>query len=535
VGGRNVSSVVYESSLTPATSVSILLGDTALQAAATPDRVALLWEDGQRTYAELRENALRLAAALRARGCRDGDRVASLLMNRGETFELYFACAYAGLTFVPVSFRLTASEVGMILSDCTPKIMFTDADHRATVDEAIAKAIPGTPVVTLEPRATGREYPAFIASAEPLTPAEQRTTPVQLILYTSGTTGRPKGVAMRHMNILWCAFQQSAVFRSLNQDAVMLITGPMYNTAGINESSIPAFLVGATVAILPSTNWTPERMGAYIGRFKATHTLLFPSMMRPLLDADEKSKLPVESLKWVYTGGENCPPPLMQAWMERFPDKVLAVSYGSTESGIPTIIEDEEILRFPGSVGRVVPGQSVRILSAEGKVLGPGEIGEVWTSGPAVISSYWNAPDIDAVTIRDGWLKMGDLGRMDEHGHLYIAGRTKDMIISKSQNIYPAEVENALRAHPDISDVAVVGVPDAEFGEAVCAAIIPRAGARIDAEEIIAFARRSLASYKKPRHVVLFDAFPRGLSGKVKKEELAASCRERLGLNGDRA
>ncbi|MFO1169737.1 MAG: AMP-binding protein [Hyphomicrobiaceae bacterium] len=521
---------VCEPSPTPATSVSTLLGDTQLQAAAVPGHVALLWEDGQRTYAELRDNALRLAAALRARGLETGDRVASFLMNRGETFELYFACAYAGLTFVPISFRLTATEVAMILGDCTPKILFTDTEHRAVVDEAIAKAIPGTPVVTLEPHGTGEEYPALIASAAPLTLSEQRTTPVQLILYTSGTTGRPKGVAMRHMNILWNAFQQVAVFRGLNRNAVMLITGPMYNTAGINESSIPAFLVGATVAILPSSGWTPERMGGYIDRFKATHTLLFPSMMRPLLDADERSKLPIESLRWVYTGGENCPPPLMKAWMERFPDKILAVAYGSTESGTPTIVEDEEILRYPGSVGRITPGQSVRILSAEGKVLGPNEIGEVWTSGPAVISAYWNAPDIDAVTIRDGWLKMGDLGRMDEHGHLYIVGRSKDMIISKSQNIYPAEVENALRAHPDVSDVAVVGVPDAEFGEAVCAAIIPRQGAAIDPDAVVEFVRTRLASYKKPRHIVLFDVFPRGLSGKVKKDELAASCRERLGL-----
>jgi fatty-acyl-CoA synthase len=179
-----------------------------------------------------------------------------------------------------------------------------------------------------------------------------------------------------------------------------------------------------------------------------------------------------------------------------------------------------------------VPGQSIRILSAEGEVLGPGEIGEVWTSGPGVIGGYWNAPEIGAVTRRDGWLKMGDLGRMNEDGHLYIVGRTKDMIISKGQNIYPAEVENALRAHPLVSDVAVVGVPDAEFGEAVCAAIIPRQGCSLDHDEILDFARKSLSSYKKPRHIVLFDVFPRGLSGKVKKDELARTCIERLALGG---
>ncbi len=515
---------------TPATSLATLLGETSLSAAARPDHVALVWEDGQRTFVELRANALRLAAALRARGLTDGDRVATFLMNRGETFELYFACAYAGLTLVPISFRLTAAEVASILADCTPKIVLTDTAHRDLIDEAVARSLPDTPVLTLEAHAPGRDYESLIASAAPLPAAQHRLTPVQLILYTSGTTGRPKGVPLTHMNVLWAAFQQVGLFRGLNANAVMLIVGPMYNTAGINESSIPTFLAGGTVAILPSTGWTPERFGHFVERFQATHTLLFPSMMQPLLDADAKSPLPLDSLKWVYTGGENCPPALMSAWRKRFPGKRLAIAYGSTESGFPTNIEDEEIERYPGSVGRVVFGQSVRIFSPEGQVLGPGEIGEVWTSGPGVISNYWNAPEIDAVTLRDGWLKMGDLGRMNEDGHLYIVGRTKDMIISKGQNIYPAEVENALRGHPGLADVTVVGVPDQEFGEAVCAAVIAREGVRPDADEIIAFVRQTLASYKKPRHVVVLDVFPRGLSGKVRKDEVAKTCRERLGL-----
>jgi fatty-acyl-CoA synthase len=513
-----------------ATSVSTILGDSGLQARAMPDRLALVWEDGERTYAGLRQNALRLAAALVARGLRDGDRVATFLMNRGETFELYFACAYAGLTLVPISFRLTASEVAMILADCTPRLILTDTDLRTVVDEAAERADVDIPVIALAPNAPGPEYLALMESAAPLAHALHRTTPIQLILYTSGTTGRPKGVALRHANILWCAFQQAAMYRGLDADAVMLITGPMYNTAGINESSIPTFLVGGTVAILPSTGWTPERMGAYIDRFQATHCLLFPSMMQPILDADARSPLPLGTLKWVYTGGENCPPAVMAAWRQRFPDKSLAIAYGSTESGIPTLVEDDEIARYPGSVGRAAPGQSVQIFSAEGKALGPGEIGEVWTRGPAVIDSYWNAPEIDAATLRDSWLKMGDLGRMDENGHLYIVGRTKDMIISKGQNIYPAEVENALRAHPDIADVAVVGVPDRVFGETVCAAIIARR--HLDPDAVIDFVRLSLASYKKPRHIVFLEAFPRGLSGKVKKDELARTCIARLAAEG---
>lgn len=518
--------------LTSATSISTLLGDSALQGSADAGRLALIWEDGQRTYGELRENALRLAGALRALGLADGDRVATFLYNRGETFELYFACAYAGLTLVPISFRLTAHETAMILEDCTPKVILTETGLRSVVAEAAERAVPGVPILTLEARAPGREYEKLLRSSAPLPPEQHRITPIQLILYTSGTTGRPKGVAMRHTNILWFAFQQAALYRDFDSSMVLLLTGPMYNTAAINEASIPTFMVGGTVAIVPSTNWTPERMGELVGRWKATHTLLFPSMIRPMLDADERSRLPLDTMKMVYTGGENCPPALMSAFRQRWPGIWLIIAYGSTESGMPTMIEGDDIDKYPGTVGRAIVGQSVRIQSAEGRVLGPNEIGEIWTRGPTVISSYWNAPDIDAATIKDGWLKIGDLGRMDESGLLTIVGRTKDLIISKGQNIYPAEVENALRAHPEISDVAVVGVPDEEYGEAVTAAIIPRQGRQIDPTAVVEFVRKSLASYKKPRHIVLLDVFPRGLSGKVKKDELAKICIERLAREG---
>ena len=514
------------SSPSATTSVSTLLGETGVQALANAARTALLWVDGERTYGQLRERALKLAAALRKRGLKDGDRLATMLFNRGETFELYFACAFAGLTIVPISFRLTASEVSMIVEDCAPGLIFTEAELRPVVDEAVKHLPLANSVITLDAHASGAAYEEFVNSAEPL--ADHHFTPIQLILYTSGTTGRPKGVAMTHTNILWCAFQQAALFRNLSADSVMLLTGPMYNTAAMNESSIPTFLVGGTNAILPSLGWTPERMARLINEWRVTHGLIFPSMFRPFLDLDEKTPMPFSNLRWVLTGGENCPPAVMSAFRKRWPHIWLVVAYGSTETGFVTIVEDEDIEGHPGSVGRATPGQSVRVVSADGTVAAVNEIGEVWTSGPAVISNYWNAPDLDAATVKNGWLKIGDLGRMDENGHLFIAGRTKDLIISKSQNIYPAEIENVLRNHPDIADAAVVGVPDEEFGEAVCAVVVLRNGRKLQPEEVIAFSRQSLASYKKPRHVVFVSEFPRGSSGKVKKDELASTCRAYL-------
>ncbi len=243
-----------------------------------------------------------------------------------------------------------------------------------------------------------------------------------------------------------------------------------------------------------------------------------------MIEADEQEPLPLATMKWWYTGGENCPPALMAEVRRRWPHIHLAISYGSTETGFPTLIEGDDIALHPGSVGRVTPGQSIRLLDQDGNDVPVGEIGEVWTAGPSVMRNYWNAPQLDAETVRDGWLRIGDLARMDEEGWIYIVGRSKDLIISKGQNIYPAEIENALRQHPAVLDVAVVGVPDEEFGEAVCACIVPRRSDEVRRDEIMGFLVDKLASYKKPRHMFFMEAFPIRNATKVDKKELARTC-----------
>ncbi len=506
----------------PGSTVSSILGEHSPQAFHRPDKTALVWEHGSRTYADLRRRALSLAAALRRMGLETGDRVATLLYNRGETFELYFACAYAGLTLVPVSFRLTPVEVASILGDCQPRVVFTETELAPLLADALAAAATPPVVVTLEATASGAAYEELATSPEGL--STPYYTDAQMILYTSGTTGKPKGVVMRSTAIMWCAFQQITQFRGLDDKAVMLLNAPMFNTAAMNESSIPTFLVGGTVAIMPSKGWSPERLAAHIAQWKVTHVLIFPSMFRQMIEADERSRLPLDTVKWWYTGGENCAPALMAEVRRRWPGVHLAISYGSTESGMATLVEGEDIERRPGTVGRVTAGQAIRLLDAEGRDVPVGEVGEVWTAGPAVARGYWNAPELDAQTVRDGWLKIGDLARMDEDGWFYIVGRAKDLIISKGQNIYPAEIENVIRQHAAVRDVAVVGVPDPEFGEAVCAAVILRSPGAATAEEIVAHTVKSLASYKKPRHVVFLDAFPIRNTTKVDKAELARIC-----------
>ncbi|MFL1526248.1 class I adenylate-forming enzyme family protein [Pseudomonas sp. O230] len=511
---------------TPGWTVSSVLGDSGMQALHDPNKTALLWEHGSRTYFELRERALRLAKSLKELGLQEGDRVATLLFNRGEIFELYFACAYAGLTLVPVGFRLTPHEISSILQDCEAKLVFTETELSSGLSEALSTLRFELTVVTLETTTAGEAYEKLATVGEKL--ATVIATDIQMILYTSGTTGKPKGVAMRGTAIVWAAMQQATQFRGLDDSAVMLINAPMYNTAAMNESSIPTFLKGGTVAILPSRGWTAERFEHFVAMWNVTHSLVFPSMYRLLIEADAKKSLALPSMKWWYTGGENCPPALMAETRRRWPHVHLMISYGSTESGMATLIEGDDIEQHPGSVGRCVPGQSIRLLDAAGHDIATGDIGDVWTSGPAVMQSYWRAPELDAETLRNGWLKIGDLARMDREGWIYIVGRSKDLIISKGQNIYPAEIENTIRHFPAVLDVAVVGLPDEEWGESVCAAIILRDGIATTKEQILEFVLKSLASYKKPRSIVFVDSFPIRNSTKVDKKELALICAKQL-------
>lgn len=506
--------------------VSSILGDFGPQALHRPDKLAMVWEHGFRTYGELRSRALRLANALRELGLETGDRVGTLMFNRGEIFELYFACAYAGLTLVPIGFRLTAAEIASIVGDCEAKVIFTEAELSGVLDDAIEQLSYRPKVIALSATEGGERYERLVNDAAQI--KAPFATDIQMILYTSGTTGKPKGVVMRSVAVMWAAMQQVTQIRGLDDRAVMLLNAPMYNTAAMNESSIPTFLVGGTVAILPSRGWTAERFAECIDKWQVTHALVFPSMFRTMIEADDKSALAMGSMKWWYTGGENCPPALIAEARRRWPHVQMSIIYGSTESGMPTLIEGDDIDLHPGSVGRCVPGQSIRLLDLDRNEVPTGSVGDVWTSGPAVMTNYWKAPELDAETIKDGWLKIGDLARMDEEGWIYIVGRSKDLIISKGQNIYPAEIENVIRQFPAVLDVAVVGLPDEEFGESVCAAIVLRENTAAGKEEIMSFVLSRLASYKKPRHIVFMSDFPIKNSTKVDKKELSKICADQL-------
>lgn len=504
-------------------SVAWILGGSGLPAAIDPGATALVWEDGSRTYAELRSGALALAGALRARGALPGDRVLTHLFNRGETLEIYFACAFAGLTLVPASFRATASELGGIIADVDAQVVVTEEELADTARAAIEQAGVSSQLIVLESHASGEAYDGLRAHAALDGPYEH--TEPHLILFSSGTTGKPKGVQLTHNNIMSYAAQQAVMYPGYRREMTTLVVPTMFNTGGINEITIPTFLVGGTVAILPSRRWKPKRMAGFISRWEVTHACVFPTMFRPLLDADSASRLPLDSMEVIITGGEACPPEVIREARQRWPEKQIVIAYGLTEGGLISMLQPQEFDDRPQSVGRVALGQTLKIVNSVGEAARVGETGEIWTASPSVISGYWRAPELTEAALSDGWLKTGDLGYVDAEGFLYVNGRVRDMIISKGQNVFPAEIEAALTQHPAVAAVAVVGIPDPEYGELVTAVVVARAGQDPTASELVESLGDRLASYKKPRRVVFRDALPISVNNKVLKRQLVEEIR----------
>jgi fatty-acyl-CoA synthase len=500
----------------PTPNVAWILGDQVLPAHVDPEAIALRWGDHHRTYDQLRTRALALAGAFVARGLRPGDRVATLLRNRGETFELYFACAYAGLTFCPINFRLVTAELRGILDDCSPSILITEPAQKDIADAASADL--ETPVLVLGDVDGGSDYDEM-CQGKPIEGPLPSTDP-HLVLYTSGTSGRPKGAMLAHGTIMWFALQQAALYPEIDRRTVMLLTAPTFNTGSINELSIPTFYVGGAVCLLPSGGWSAEAMAEHIDRWSVTHTLFFPSFIEPLLVADQASPLDMPTLRWALCGGEDGPTPLLMRFQHRWSHAAVWYGYGLTEGGGISILFDDAIEQHPGSVGRPYAGQIYRIADPEGSPVPQGEVGEVLTAGGALFSGYWHASALTAETLRDGWLWTGDLGYQDEDGYLHLAGRSKDMIISGGQNIFPAEVEAVLMEHAEILEATVIAVPDRRFGEAVCAVVVAKPGCALDEDAVITFVRERLASYKKPKYVRFRDALPRNQTNKVIKEQL---------------
>jgi fatty-acyl-CoA synthase len=501
-----------------------MLGATGYPARVDPDKVAVRWDGGHRTYRELKTRALRIAHALADRGLVPGDRVAVLLPNRPEVLELLFACAYGGLTLVPINFRFAAEEVRLVLDDSEPRLLLTEERLAATARDAAA-AVPGTELLVLSDGDGDRGLDQLgLVGSDELGGGYPTVDPL-LMLYTSGTSGRPKAVVLEHRTILWHTMMQISHYPHFDQEMKLLVNGPFYNASGIYDLTPPTFFVGGEVCLLPSGGWTPAALARRVADWRITHLLMYPSTILRLLEADSAAPVALKSLKFVLIGGEHLPAATVFQFTDRWDHFVTATAYGLTEGGLVTYIEGDDLRAHPESVGRAVV--EMRIVDEGGDELPVGEIGEVLVGGGTIFSGYFNAPELTAgAKLPNGWLATGDLGWCDGKGYYHISGRKKDMIISAAQNIFPAEIEHVLSHHPAIREVAVIGVPDRQWGEAVCAVVVPEPDSRLTAEVVTDYARARLASYKKPRHVVFVDHLPRSSLTYVLKEELRMQLRD---------
>jgi len=500
-----------------------------INAARHPDAVAVVFGARRLTYAALDERACRLANGLAALGIGRGDRVAVLLHNCTPFVEALFATAKLGAVFVPINFRLVAREVGALLDACGPKVLlagegFDDMlttlaarpsfpQHRVWVDDRLPVEPSPDPA---------HPYEAWLASQRADEPGEVVLPgAVQMLLHSSGTTGLPKGIIYTHATTLASSMAKMIDF-GLGPSDVTVVFGPLFHAGPLLDLALPLLLRGGRLVLGASRQFDPARLLATVAAEHGTVMPIYPTMLRRVLsEIQDLSPYDLTRLRLIITGGEACPLPVIRGVLERFPHVAFVNNYGSTEGGpITTFLAAEESLRKIGSVGKEAFGMEVRIADANGRPVLPTQVGEILVRGPFVCRGYWNRPELTAESSRNGWWHTGDLAWRDDEGFIYISGRSKDMIKSGTENIYPIEVEQVIASLSGVLEVGVIGVPDEEWGETVAAFVVRAPDAEFDAAAVIAHCRENLASYKKPRHVVFVDSLPRGTTNKVDKNAL---------------
>ncbi|WP_328500764.1 o-succinylbenzoate--CoA ligase [Streptomyces sp. NBC_00457] len=483
----------------------------ARRARKTPHRTALIHGETAFTYAELYDRTTRLAHALRARGVRRGDRIAYLGPNHPSYLETLFAAGTLGAVFVPLNTRLAGPEIAYQLADSGAKALVYGPAFQGLV-----AGLPGSTDVRTYVEA-GAEYEEALASAsqEPIDePVGADDTCI--IMYTSGTTGRPKGAMLTHGNLTWNAINV-LVDTDLIADERALVSAPLFHTAGLNMLTLPVLLKGGTCVLVEA--FVPEATFDLIERHRITFMFGVPTMFEQIARHPRWTDADLSSLRILTCGGSPVPTPLIAAYQER--GLTFLQGYGMTEASPGTLFLDaEHALSKAGSAGVPHFFSDVRVVRPDLAPVDVGETGEIVVRGPNVMAGYWGLAEETAGSFADGWFRSGDAARVDEDGYVFIVDRIKDMIISGGENIYPAEIEDLLLAHPDIVECAVIGVPDDKWGEVPRAVVVPREDVSVDPDEILASLSGRLAKYKIPKSVVLADELPRTASGKLLKSRV---------------
>ena len=511
----------------------LVLGEIlARNARREPSRAAVVFEDRSLSFAELDRRVNRLANALAARGVRSGDKVAVLMYNSIEVVESFFAVQKLGACPVPVNFRLAASEVTYILEDSDSVAVLTDG-RLTQLALDVTSQIPAVRfVATTGEAAEGAEaYEDLVASGSPDAPDNVvEESDLAFLMYTSGTTGRPKGAMLTHRNLVTNTVNWVMEMEARPGD-VWLSGLPLFHIGGVN-GLLPFIYLAGTCVITPSTNFDPLEALALLDKHAVTMCYFVATQWQQICSLPEASEINTGRLRRALWGASQAPPSTLRLLLETFPAVGIVNAFGQTEMSSNTcFLKADDVERKMGSVGLPAITVEVRVVDERGEDVPPGETGEIVYRGPTVMEGYYKKPEATEEAFRGGWFHSGDLVRQDDEGYIYVVDRVKDMIISGGENIYPAEVERAIERHPAVREVAVVGVPHPRWVETPLAVVVPSGDERPGIDDICEFVKSELASYKKPAAVTYVAELPRNAAGKILKRVLRDAHADLFGAN----
>jgi len=473
------------------------------------------------TYADLDRRIDAMAAYFTSLGIGRGDRVAVLAHNGVEYFDVQFACARTGAICVLLNWRLTVTELEYIVNDSSPMLLVHDASFTEPAEELQRRCSIGT-LLAIDGGTPDSPYEAVLAGYDgrPVERAVLTHDDVITIMYTSGTTGLPKGAMITHgMNFWNCV--NLGVPAGVGLDTVHLNVLPLFHTGGLNCYSNPVLHAGGTVVIQQA--FEPAETLRILGDpgQGITHFFAVPAPYQFMMQHPDFGDTDLSRLRIAGVGGAPCALAIMERWMER--GVLLAQGFGMTETSPACIFLDPgDALRKIGSTGKALMHTEFRIVAEDGTDAGPDEVGELWVAGPNITPGYWNRPDATADSFEGRWLKTGDAARIDDEGFVYIVDRWKDMYISGGENVYPAEVENVLYQLPEVAEAAIIGVPHERWGEVGLAVIAVKPGATLDRAAVVEHCVERLAKFKVPNDIAIVEQLPRNATGKVLKRELRA-------------
>ncbi|WP_075981494.1 acyl-CoA synthetase [Bacillus massilinigeriensis] len=480
------------------------------RARVTPDRVAVVDVESQRkwTYLEVNQRSMVAAKWLMLNGVTKGDRVALLSPNHISYFDFLFACGKIGAIFVPINWRLAVHEIEYILQDCSPKMIGYHSSFNEKMNEI-------TSIQSICFQIDNEEYLDQTVS-ELFAESECSELDPLAIIYTGGTTGKPKGVVLNHQSILWNGIN-TILSWNLTKDDTTLTYMPMFHTGGLNALSIPILMIGGKVII--ANQFRPEESIFYLNEYKCSIVLLVPTMYHMLIETAEFKEQTIPTVRTFLSGGAPCQLEIYREFMRRGYE--FKEGYGLTEAGPNNFfIDPNKVSEKLGSVGKPMLFNSVKIVREDGTEAAPDEVGELLLKGKHLFLNYWNNQNATQEAVQDGWLYTGDLAKRDQDGYFYIVGRKKEMIITGGENVYPLEVEHWIVQLPQVDEVAVVGLPDKMWGERVTAFIVLKQGGRLTFEELMEHCSKKLGRYKIPKEMIIIEELPKTHVGKIDKKQL---------------